>query len=306
MQKKSLQLLKTIWAPINDAVIEPVKDSVLNYQKHNTQRLGASVTYYTVFSISPLFIFLVGVVALIYGAEQARLEILEQAEMILGYDATNAIKTLLDNAAQPLSGGIAALIGILTLIYGASKMFMELRYAFNKIWDVEEQKSTSFWGFIKDQLTNFAIVFVVGAFMFVSMIAQTIITFVLDSVTNILPFMQKIMSLFPIVSFVIMTGLVALLFKILPNKKIKWSEVLLGAFITTCLLTLGRSLIGMYLARSSTSNLYGAAGSFIVILMWIFYSVQIFLFGAEFTHVWWERKQKKLNQSVPVSESSGS
>jgi len=271
-----------------------LKTTAGRWMDHNSPRLGAALAYYTVLSMAPLLVLAVGIAGLVFGQQAARGEIVNQVSELVGSDVGRIIEDLLKSARQQNHGVAASVVGIVTLFIGASAVFGELRDALNLIWEHKADPALGFKGMIRFRLFTFAVVLVVGFLLLVSLVVNTALTFVgtyVNSRLPIPPFVQFVAA--PLISILVTAFLFALIYKYLPEVPVQWRDVRVGALVTAVLFSVGRSLIGLYLGRASVGSAYGAAGSLVVLLVWVYYSSQIFFFGAEFTKVYAEWNSKK-------------
>lgn len=260
------------------------------WRDDNASRLAAALAYYTVFSLAPLLIIIIAVAGLVIGQQQARGEVVAQIEGFVGSQSAELINTMLTNTNQQSSNIIATVVGLVTLLLGATGVFGELQGSLNQIWDVKPRPQTTQQGIrslLISRVLSLGMVLVIGFLLLVSLVITTTLaalsSWVLGETSRTAFFGQALNF---IVSFAVTTLLFALIYKVLPDIKIAWRDVLVGAAFTALLFSLGRLLISFYLTRSSVTSVYGAAGSLVVLLLWVFYSAQIVFFGAEFTQVY--------------------
>jgi membrane protein len=261
-------------------------------------RLGAALAFYTLFSLAPLLIIITAIAALAYGQEVAHAQIIRQIEELIGREGADAIRTIIENAARPSSGLAATLIGLATLLFGATIVFSELQDALNTIWDIPPKPERGMViGIIRDRFLSFAMVLSIGFLLLASMLANTILTAIVQNFGDILPGRAYVLRIANSALFLsIVTLLFAMIYKMLPDTTIAWSDVVIGAVATSLLFAIGKFLIGLYLVYSSVVSAYGAAGSLVVVLVWVYYSAQIFYFGAEFTKVYATRRGHRAAQ----------
>ncbi len=253
--------------------------------------LGAALAYYTVFSLAPLLIISIAISGFVLGEEAASGQIFAQLRMILGDQSGKAIQDIVQSAgSKPEGGVIAAMTGLATLLFGASGVFGQLQTSLNLIWGVEGKPGRGVLRIVKDRFLSFSFILVVGFLLLVSLLLSTSITFVADWMGGVASGTVIVAQALNLgLSLVIITALFALIFKVLPDASIAWKDVWFGAFLTSLLFTVGKYFLGLYLGTSSMSSAYGAAGSLIVLLLWVYYSAQIVFMGAEFTKVWSHR-----------------
>ena len=247
--------------------------------------LGAAVAYYTVFSLAPLFIIAVAIAGLIFGREAAQGQIFEQLRVLIGQTSAAAVEDVVQSAdSKPVTGVFATIVGFLALIIGASGVFAQLQASLNAIWRVEPKPGRGLWGLIQDRVLSFGFILIVGFLLLISLILTAIIAFIGEWFGGFVPGVETLIQILnAILSLAIITLLFAMIFKFLPDVKIAWRDVWIGALITAALFTAGKEVLGLYLGKSGVASSYGAAGSLIVLLLWVYYSAQILFFGAEFT-----------------------
>jgi membrane protein len=258
------------------------------WSRHNAAQLGAALSYYAVLSLAPLIVVLIAMVGLVYGGEAARGGLQVELQRFMGYEAADAIQHVIASASSPRSGVIATILGALTLLLGASGIAIALQQSLNTIWDVPSRPVQHWWRpYVRQRLTGFAVVLGAGFLLVLSLAATAAIAVIETFFSHLLPLPGAVLQLIDsIVSLAITTFLFALLFRTLPDLRIAWRRVWVGAAVTSLLFTIGKYLIGLYLGKASVGSAYGAAGSLVVVLVWVYYSAQVFFFGAEFTHVY--------------------
>ncbi|WP_293100658.1 YihY/virulence factor BrkB family protein [Moorena sp. SIOASIH] len=278
------------------AILGLLKETFKEWKEDNASRLAAALSYYMIFSLAPVLIIAIAIVGSIFGEEAAKGEIVEQIQGLVGEQGAQFIQTAITNANRPdASGGLASLISIVVLLFGASGVFGELQDALNTIWDVKLKPGRGIWGILKKRILSFLTVLGVGLFLLLSAVLSTALSALRSYESEFLKelgflwlyqlnFVWTILDL--LVSFGILSLMFALVYKYLPDVKIAWKDVWVGAIITTLLFNLGKWLLSWYLGRSSFSSSYGAAGSLVVLLAWVYYSSQIIFLGAEFTQVY--------------------
>lgn len=269
------------------AVVSLVKKTYSNWSDHHAPRLGASVAFYTLLSFAPLLVLTVAVIALVFDQQKAQTGLIDQARQMIGDRGADAVKSLLVNAQKPSSGLLASVIAFVTLLFGASGVFTELRDALNIIWDAEPKNQSGFMGMVKERLFSFGMVLSVGFLLLVSLVISAGLALLGKFFGQLLPLPAFVFDLVNFaVSFAVITVLFALLFRFVPARHIPWRDVRVGAVGTALLFTIGKFLLGFYLGKASVGSAYGAAGSLVAVIVWVYYSAQIFFFGAEFTRVY--------------------
>jgi membrane protein len=268
-----------------------VKLTYRGWKEDNGSRLAAALTYYTVFSLAPMLIIAIAVAGLIWQRQAVQDQVLSQVQGLIGGEGKTFISGLLDSASKPAQGLFATIIGLVTLIFGALGVFNELHNSLNTVWDVPEIKVSGIWNSIKEVVVNrllsFTMVLGIGFMLLVSLVISTGISALGNWVGTVLPFQEVILQIINLViSIAILTVFFALIFKVLPDAEIAWRDVWVGAFVTAVLFSIGKLLIGLYLGSSAVGTTFGAAGSLVLLLLWVYYSAQILFFGAEFTQVY--------------------
>jgi membrane protein len=264
-----------------------VTKSVLAWFDHNASSLGAALAFYTIFSVAPILIIAVAIAGYVFGADVAQTEVLSQLRALTGDAGAAAIRELLASAHYSDKKGLAAAIGIVTLVVGATSVFGELQNALERIWQTPPPpKSVGWWRFVRARVLSVGMVLGVGFLLLVSLVASAALAAFGGWLGAFLPQLEIVLPVLDlVVSFGMTVLLFALIYRYVPRESIPWGDVWIGAAVTALLFTIGKSLIGVYLGKSSFNSAYGAAGSLIVLLLWIYYSAQIFLLGAEFTRV---------------------
>ena len=278
------------------SIFKLLKEAFKEWQEDKASLLAAALAYYTVFSITPLLVIAIAIAGAVFGQDAAQGEIVAQINQLVGQQGAEAIETALNNANQPQIGSIASIISVIVLLVGASGVFAQLQEALNTVWNVRTKSDAGIWGFIRKRLLSFGMVLAIGFLLLVSLVISAMLSGIGKLEINILPGMTVIWQILNFtVSFGFISLLFALIYKYLPDVTIRWKDVWVGAIITALLFTAGKFLIGLYLGRGSLGSAYGAAGSLIVFLAWVFYSAQILLFGAEFTQVYTRKYGKKIS-----------
>lgn len=257
---------------------------------NNPWQQSAALAYYAIFAIAPLLIIAVAMAGLVFGVQATANQIVGAIEGLVGQELAIAIQSLLKSANRPESGKIATLIGVVTLFVGAAGVVLQLKSSLNAIWCVQPQAGVGVLAVVWEYVSAFLIVLGIGFFLLVSLALSAGMAAVSQAFPLVLPGGVALWQWIDLGSSIMLLAvLFALTYKILPSVQIAWRDVWIGAIITAVLFTGGKLLIGAYLTYSGVSSAYGAAGSLIVILLWAYYSAQVFLFGAEFTHVFAQR-----------------
>lgn len=276
-------------------VVRLLQKTFQEWQKDKASRIAAALAYYTVFSISPLLVIAIAIAGAFFGQETAQQEITDQLTGLVGEDGIQPILVALNNISQPKIRGLASLISIGVLVLGASGIFAQLQDALNTVWKVKPQPGKGILPFLRKRFSSFLMVLAIGFLLILSLILSTVVTMVSKYRTDFLPGSQILWeNLDFIVSLGLMTFLFGLMFKYVPDVKIAWKDVFVGSIITALLFIFGKFLLGVYISKGSLGSAYGAAGSLIVFLAWVYYSAQIILLGAEFTQVYSQMYGSKI------------
>lgn len=261
-----------------------LKETWREWNIDNVPRLGAALAFYSILSLGPLLLIVVSLAGLAFGDERVSTYMFYELSGLIGLEGADAIRTMLAGAFTAESSYVATAIGVVTLIISATGFFAQLQDALNAIWNVEGRDDSILF-FIKKRVLSFAMIVGIAFLLLVALIVSAVLSAIGDYMAGFLP--GVILHGFNLViSFTAITGLFAIIFKVLPDVHIRWRDVWLGAAITAVLFSVGKSLIGIYLGQTAFSSTYGAAGSLMVVLVWIYYSTQIFFLGAEFTQVY--------------------
>jgi membrane protein len=264
-----------------------LRDTATAFMDNCALRLAAALSYYAVFSLAPLLIIAMGIAGAVFGADAVRGQLDDQLRGYLGAQAAESVQSMIKSAGQKGDGPMAAAIGFGVLLLGASGVFGQLKDALNTIWEVKARAGTGVMGFIHDRVLSFGMVLVIGLLLLMSLVVTTVLAAVSHYLQNLLPVPDAAWALVNlVVSMSVSTVLFAAIFKVLPDVEIPWRTVGVGALVTALLFEVGKFLLAFYLSRESTSSSYGAAGSVILILLWIYYAAAILLFGAEFTRIY--------------------
>ena len=270
--------------------------TLAGWRKHDLPTLSAALAYYTVLSLAPLLILAVAIGGLLFGEQAARGQIVWEIRDLVGRQGAEAVQSMLQQARHPAAGLFATLMGLITLVIGASGVFAQLRDSLNLIWDAPQQTSGGIWVAIKYRFFSFAMVFGIGFLLLVSLVISAVLAGIEKYWANLLPTTPALLQGFNfLLSLVVETVLFALIYKIVPDVRVAWRSVWLGAGVTGLLFTVGKFLIGLYLGKASVGSAYGAAGSLVILLVWVYYSSQIFFTGAVLTHVMAEQQHETPN-----------
>jgi membrane protein len=262
------------------------RQALAQWSEHNAMRSSAALAYYAVLSLAPLIVIIVAIVGFLIGQHAASGQVAAQLSGALGQRGAQEIETIIKNAHRPAAGIAASAISIIVLVFSASGVFGELRESLDLIWNVRK-KSTGFWGTVKAKAFAFLMVIAAGLILFAAMLLSTAVSLAGKLFRSALPVPEWVLHIASMaISFLILTLVFAIIFKFVPDAKVAWKDVWTGAAVTAALFTVGQLLLGIYLGKASFSSAYGAAGSLLVLLVWVYYSAAIFFFGAEFTQAY--------------------
>jgi membrane protein len=262
------------------------------WNQDQAPRLGAALAYYTVLSLAPLIILLIALAGVMFGEEAARGQLMTQIQGLVGAEGGKAVEEMVQHASRPGSGIVASIIGFAVLIFAASTVANELKMSLNQIWDVDDplrdaSMADTVKGMVKQRSQALVVVLGCGFLLLVSLAITSTLAAAGAFIGNLLPLPEIVLHMLNLLAMMaVITGVFAVMFRFLPDVDIQWRDVLAGAFFTAVLFVLGKYLIGLYLGKASLGSAYGAAGSLVVLLVWVYYSSQIVFFGAEFTQVY--------------------
>jgi len=270
-------------------------------------RLAAALAYYTLLSLTPLIVLAIALAGLVFGEEAARGQIAAELRMVVGTPGAEALEAVVSNAKRLDTGLLNTLLGLAVLFVGASGVFVELQSAMNKIWEVKPKPGRGLWGTVRDRLFSFAMVMSVAFLLLVSLMVSAALAAVGHFFESSLPGGEVLWQVVNLAfSFTAVTALFALLFKYVPDVEIGWRDVWIGAAVTALLFDVGKIGIGLYLGKSGVSSAYGAAGSVVLMVIWVYYSTLILFLGAEFTQVRARRFGSSIRPSAnAISDADG-
>jgi membrane protein len=275
--------LKGLWLLVRDAFFQWIDD--------NPFQMGAALAYYTLFSIAPLLLIAIGVAGLVFGRDASQVQIIGAIQDIVGFHSARAILAMIESAGQrPDSGFFATIAGMILLLLGAAGVIGQLQDSLNAIWRVASKTGRGVMGFVQDRLVSYSMVLGVGFLLVVSLVVSALLTAVSGIISGFLPIdavTAHILGL--ILSFVFIAMLFAVIYKFVPDVRIAWRDVWIGAATASLLFSAGKFVIGFYLGQSMVTSIYGAAGSLVTLLLWVYYSSLMFFFGAELTQVYASR-----------------
>jgi membrane protein len=261
------------------------------WKEDRASRLAAALAYYTIFSLAPMLVIAIAVAGFVWQADAVEAQVMRQIQGLVGVEGAKFVADLLESASNPKEGIIATIVGVITLLFGALGVFNELHNSLNVIWEVQPDKQDSFWQALKkaliDRFLSFTMVLGIGFLLLVSLVVSAGLSATQEVLGNAIPVPEIFLQLLNLViSIGVITLLFAMIYKYLPDAEIPWRYVWLGAFVTAILFSVGKMVIGLYLGNSAVASSFGAAGSLVLLLVWIYYSAQILFFGAEFTQVY--------------------
>ena len=263
------------------------KETYTQWAAHKASRLAAALSYYTIFSLAPLLLIVIAIAGLVFGAQAAHGQITGALGGILGAKSAHQVDTMIAAAGSHKSGVIATSIGVVMLVLGASGVVLQLQDALNTVWDVQLQSGGGFLRMIRERLISFSMILGLAFLLLVSLVVSAGLSALNTYTTSIAPALNyTVHALNVVLDLGILTLLFAVIYKFLPEAEVHWRDVWMGSFITGLLFTIGQFALTIYLGKMNVASPYGDAGSIIVLLLWVYYSAQLLLFGAEFTRVW--------------------
>jgi membrane protein len=272
--------MKRIW--------EPLKLTAVEWFRRDAPRMGASLAFYSLLSMAPLVVIVLGICGLVFGATDAQTQLLAQFRRLIGPDSTRVLETVLKSATHPSAGIWANVVGLVTLLIGASGVLIELRTALNQLWGIQTPESASgLRGLIRDRILSFGMVLGIGFLLLVSLGVSAALQVIGKYFGSFAWLPAEVWEAINFVASVaVIMGMFALIFRYVPDAQLPWRAILKGAAATAVLFTIGKTAIGIYLGRTGVGSAYGAAGSLVVLIAWIYYSAQIFYYGAILTHLY--------------------
>ncbi|MER8951360.1 YihY/virulence factor BrkB family protein [Mesorhizobium sp. M0833] len=263
-----------------------LRQSILGFVNDNALSHGAAIAFYATTSLAPILLIVVAIAGMAFGHEAAQLALSAQIAGLMGPQSAELLQATIENASQKEAGTLASILGLVTLFVAASGVFGEMQLALNEIWKVKPSGAT-ISRLVRARIASLGLVAALGFLLLVSLVVSAAISALGEVINAYLPFGTIILSAINgIVSFALITLLFAAIYKVLPDRSLQWHDVGLGAVVTGFLFTIGKSLIGWYIGTSAISSSYGAAGALLVVLLWVYYSAEIFLLGAEFTRAY--------------------
>ena len=295
-RSRAAYVLKAIWGLMFDAAN--------GWLDHRASRTGAALAFYTVFSLAPVLTLSIAIAGFFFGEAAARGEIVGQIGDLVGPQGAELVQSVLRNASRPGAGTVATVVSLVTLILGANTALAELKAGLDQTWQVPPERRTGFWYSIRTRLLSVGLILSLGFLLLVSLVISAALT-ALERLSRGELLINTVLTWVNFLfAFVLVATLFATIYKVLPSVKIAWRDVTIGSLVTAFLFTLGKFAIGVYIGNSGVASTYGAAGSVVLILIWVYYSAQILLYGAEFTHAFAYRygsyaKARECNGSNP-------
>jgi membrane protein len=266
------------------------------WSRDKVPRMGAALAYYTIFSLAPLLVIAIAIAGLAFGVQAAQGEITGQIQGLIGWEGAKAVQAMIQSAHKPAHSAIASMVGVLALLLGASGVFSEMQDALNSIWHVSPGDKSGVWNLVKERLMSFGMVLGIGFLLLVSLLFSAVLAALAKYVEGVLPLSAVFLHAVDfLISLLFITVLFAMIFKLLPNVDIAWSDVWMGATLTSLLFTVGKFVIGFYIGKSVSASAYGAAGSLVMVVGWVYYSALLLYFGAEFTRVYTKKLGSQCN-----------
>lgn len=277
---------------------EIIKETASDWSEDNASRLAAALAYYSLLSLAPLLVIAVAVSGFFLGDEAARGQVVGELATIVGSEAAEGIQAIVASAQSPAAGVWSTIVGVVTLFFGASGVFGELQSSLNTVWEVKPKPGLGFWRQVRIRFFSFTMVLGVAFLLLVSLILTTAVSAIGAKFSRDLPGGEALwQGVNALVSLFVIGGAFALIFKFVPDVKVEWRDVWVGGAVTALLFTLGKSLLGLYLGKAAVGSAYGAAGSVVALVVWVYYATQIFLLGAEFTQVQARRSGRQIEPS---------
>ena len=266
------------------AMLGLFKSAATGWKADNCLSMGAALAFYSLLSMAPLLVLVITVAGLVIGRDEAQSLLFTQLSGLLGDTGAEGVKVVLENARGKGEGLMQTLVSAVVLLVGATTVFGELQDDLDRIWKAESPKAKGLWGQVRKRLLSFGLIVVIGFLLLVSLVVSAAVSYMGSRWFGGTQAVARMLEL--VGSMLVMTALFAMIFKILPSRRIPWSDVLVGALVTAALFTVGKYLIGLYIGKSSMASGFGAAGTLVVAIVWVYYSSQIFFFGAELTRAY--------------------
>jgi membrane protein len=276
-----------------------LKNTVQCWLRHKDARLGAALAYYSIFSMGPIIVIAIAIAGLAFGQDAVRGEVARTLQTAMGGEGARAVETMLNGVSQPRDSLLLTAIGVGTLVFAAIGVVVQLKDAFNTVWEVADPKSSGVWSFVRSYVFSIAAVIAVGFLLLTSLL----LTAALSAFAGAMPWLQGAMQpLASLLSFAVIAAVFGAMFRYLPDAPVAWRDVWLGAVLTAGLFELGKFLLGFYIGAQGLESTFGAAASLVVVLIWVYYSAQIVLLGAEFTR---EYAARRAGATAPAPADIG-
>ena len=296
-------MTRTETAPASRSTVALLREVVSQWQEDRALSHGAALAYYALFSMAPLLVLVIAVAGLARGQAAAEGEIVRQVSGLMGPEGAKLVQDMVVRASRPASGVIATVVSLVVMLFGASGVFGQLQASLNDIFRAPPRRGGGVRGVVRQRLSAFGMILGIGTLLWLSLLLSTVLAAVHGLLATHLPVLSRVLG--PLnfgLSLLVVTALFAMIYKVLPDVRLDWRDVWLGAAVTALLFTIGKSLIGLYLGRAGTTSVYGAAGSLVLLLLWIYYSAQILFLGAEFTEVYARRRGSR--RRVPREDAA--
>jgi membrane protein len=288
------------------SIWELLKQTALAWNRHEATRLGAALAFYTVLSLAPLVILTIAIASIFIDVHVAQQDVMQQFQELLGPSGAEAVRNLITHGKDIRAGSIASILGIGTLLFGASQVFSELQSALNKIWEADEAKTSGVIAIVRQRFLSFGLVLAIGLLLMISLILSAGLSALGTLMHGALPLPEWSLHAFDfMISVAATSALFALIFKYIPQADTDWRHSWIGGLVTAGLFSLGKTIIGIYLGKAGIGSAYGAAGSLVVVVAWVYYSAQIFFFGAEFTHTLAQRDRGPEHEAASTPGAGG-
>lgn len=266
-----------------------VKQTVMNWLDDYAPSMGAAIAFYTVFSLAPLVIIVIAIAGFFWGREAVQGQLFDQVSAMVGTEGGKAVESVVLGAQEPAQGIAATVISIVMLVIGATTVFSELQSALDRIWKVNSKKQSGIWALIRARLLSFGLILTLAFLLIVSLVVSTLLAALGSWLGGGVPgWGMLLQAVNAAVTLGILTLLFAMIYRFMPQVSVAWHDVWAGAFVTAVMFEIGKFLIGLYMAKASVASSYAAAGSLVIVLIWVYYAAQVFLLGAEFTRVYAE------------------
>jgi membrane protein len=274
------------------------KEAATNWSSHKDARQGAALGYYSVFSLGPIIVIVIAIAGLFFGHDAVTSQVTSSLKGMLGDTGAKAIEAMLAGASRPAEGALATILGVGALLFAAIGVVVQLKDALNIVWEVEESEESGIWHFVRNYVLSFAAVLALGFVLLVSLLVTAALAAVGKFVAPYMP--EGVLHIVStLVSFAVVTVLFAMMFKWLPDVSVGWRDVWLGALLTALFFEVGKAAIGFYIGKQGLESTYGAAASIVVVLIWVYYTSQIILMGAEITHAYAKHGGSLQQQTSP-------